>query len=403
MKIIIGSKKVKPTLRGIVGLTCITAAAVFGLIALGNNPVRPVCVLLAVYFLVVLVLLVRAFIQQLEYNLYSYNVIYYSGFALFVLFIFVASVINAVPILTTDTLVTADAVIMEIVNSAKTYTVLTAPIILVFSISLLVSNVELIRREGGGLKNLLGILLAVAMIGGWVFVFLFDYAASGSEHEVMMHTIATNVMSVSYMYMECMLVGTVIAIEIAARYEPPRDRDFMVILGCGIDENGNPRPLLRGRIDRALEFGRKQKEETGKEIIYVTSGGQGPDEVISESEAMKRYLMSKGIPESRILKEDRSTSTLENMKFSREKILAVNENPKTAFSTTNFHVFRSGGLARKVRLRAYGVGAKTRWYFWPNASVRELLGLLAERPVKTVSILIVMILVYTVLTVLAFN
>ena len=60
---------------------------------------------------------------------------------------------------------------------------------------------------------------------------------------------------------------------------------------------------------------------TGKDPVFVASGGQGADEVISESECMKRYLLSRGISEERILMEDKSVSTFEIMKFSREKIL----------------------------------------------------------------------------------
>ena len=155
-------------------------------------------------------------------------------------------------------------------------------------------------------------------------------------------------------------------------------KDFIIILGCGIRKDGSPCPLLRGRIDRALAFARKQKEQTGKDVIFVTSGGQGADELISESASMKRYLLQQGVPEERIIEEDRSTDTYENMKFSKEKIWAVNPNGKIAFSTTNYHVFRGGLYASRVKMRAVGMGSDTKWYFWPNASVREFVGLLTE-------------------------
>ena len=118
---------------------------------------------------------------------------------------------------------------------------------------------------------------------------------------------------------------------------------------------------------------------------------------------MKKYLMEHGVPEERILEEDRSTDTLENMKFSKEKIWAIDPQAKVAFSTTNYHVFRSGLFARRVKMRAVGMGAETRWYFWPNAAVREFAGLLTRHRGKQALILGSMIGIYTVLTLFAYR
>lgn len=87
--------------------------------------------------------------------------------------------------------------------------------------------------------------------------------------------------------------------------------------------------------------------------MFVPSGGQGGDEIISEGEAMKRYLLEQGIPEDQIMPETKSTNTLENMKFSKE--LINGENAKVAFSTTNYHVFRGGMFASQVNMNAKGM------------------------------------------------
>ena len=200
-----------------------------------------------------------------------------------------------------------------------------------------------------------------------------------------------------------MLIGTIIAGALAARYEPEPDKDFIIILGCGLRKDGTPSPLLRGRIDRALDFAKKQKELTGKEVVFVTSGGQGADEIISESASMKNYLISQGVDDSRIIEEDRSTSTYENMRFSKEKIAEENKKGKIAFSTTNYHVFRSGLFARRVKMRAVGMGAKTKWYFWPNAAVREFVGLITSHRVKQAAILGGMIAFFIVLTLVTYQ
>ena len=135
----------------------------------------------------------------------------------------------------------------------------------------------------------------------------------------------------------------------------------------------------------------------------MLSGGQGADEAISEAECMRRYLAEQGVPEERMILEDRSTNTDENMRFSKEKIDAVDPDAKVAFSTTNYHVFRSGIKARRAKMRAQGMGAKTKWYFWPNAAVREFAGLLTQHRIKQGLILLGLAVFYTVLTILDYQ
>ena len=69
-----------------------------------------------------------------------------------------------------------------------------------------------------------------------------------------------------------------------------------------------------------------------------------------------------------------------------------------AYSTTNYHVFRAGLMARRVKMRAQGMGAKTKWYFWPNANVREFVGILAEDRLKQAIIICSMVAIYAALT-----
>ena len=72
-------------------------------------------------------------------------------------------------------------------------------------------------------------------------------------------------------------------------------------------------------------------------------------------------------------------NTHENMAFSAEIIRETGPEGKTAFATSNYHVFRSGMLAREAGLEAEGIGSRTKWWFWPNAFMRETAGLLAKR------------------------
>ena len=361
------------------------------------------CVVLALFLIVVMAMLANAFVRQLRYNPYSYNTIFYSGFALFAL----STLIMTLRVLKYSFLMPSQDGLLRLVSllmdSAGNFVQLTIPFILVFSAGLFISNVSLIIHEGRRLVNLLGMILSVLMVGGAAVLMLFDNV-SGSVDEALRHDLFFNTYEFIYLYFESMLAGVIIASVIVVKYRPDPDKDYMIVLGCGIRKDGTPTPLLRGRIDKALEFRNAQLEKTGKDLKFVVSGGQGPTEVISEAECMKNYLISCGIEPERVLVEDRSTDTAENMKFSKELILADGgADAKVAFATTNYHVFRGGLKARRVKMRAVGIGAKTRWYFWPNAAVREFVGLLTEHRIKQAIILGSLILLSIALTLLAYK
>ncbi len=394
----------KPKIYNIAALSVVTAAIMgfFMYSSFDQNGVIAGAVF-AMYLMAVIVMLVDAFFKQIQYNLYSYNTIYYMGFALFVLVLLIFHVYGALSTIQEFGYYSAEHVLHMMDGSAKMYMLMTFPFILVFSIALFVSNIYLIRYEGKRFVNLLGMILAVLLVAGEVILYRLDYFVTGSEFEVMMHDLFTGVYASVYLYIECMIIGVIIAGMIAAKYVPEPDKDFLIILGCGLNKNGKPTPLLQGRIDRALEFDQYQRKTTGKQLTFITSGGQGPDEIVSESSAMKQYLMEHGIPESRIIEEDRSVNTHQNMLFSKEKIMAVNPEGKIAFATTNYHVFRSGLHARRVKMKALGMGSPTKWYFWPNAAVREFVGLLTEHRGKQIMILLGMIIVYAGLTIMKYR
>ena len=359
--------------------------------------------ILAVYFLVVIGMLVRAFFLQLRYNPYSYNTIYYSGFSLLLLVLAIRHGSLALRYLGEYSISGMSSMMFFLQEFALFFILISAPFILAFSAVLFISNVSLIRHEGRRLVNILGIILAFLLIGGIVLIAVIS-DSSGSETEVMIHDIITGTVSIIYLYFECMIIGVIIASAIVVHYEPEKDKDYIIILGCGIRKDGTPTPLLKGRVDRALKFRAQQLGETGKDLCFVVSGGQGPNEVISEAECMKNYLISQGIPEDQIILEDKSSTTAENMSFSKEKIAeAGGLEGKIAYSTTNYHVFRGGLKARRVKMRAVGMGAKTKWYFWPNAAVREFVGLLTEHKLKQGLILGGMIALHIIFTITAFK
>ena len=176
----------------------------------------------------------------------------------------------------------------------------------------------------------------------------------------------------------------------------PRRRtyDYIIIHGAGL--NGpRPTPLLAGRINKALELWGKQHQH-GK---FIVSGGQGADEVVSEAQAMRDYLLEKGVPLDAILMEDKSTTTWENLKYS---IGVINDDRTTVASaasadasassgssaastigadfttavvTSDFHVFRCAEYAHNLGLKADGIGSHTKGWYWPTAFIREFIAI----------------------------
>ncbi len=259
--------------------------------------------------------------------------------------------------------------------------VVSFPFVLLLAGGMAVSNIWLIRHEGLRKTNLLALVLAVLLVGGvglCVLLAVFNTQMLEFEPKSILLSSGRTVVSTLYLYFAAILVATQYCCVIAAHRRPPLDRDYVLILGCAIRKDGTLYPLLKGRADRAAAFYRKQKETTGRAPVLVPSGGQGADEVIAEGEAVRRYLLEQGIPEADILPETQSANTAQNMAFSKALIDARDPQAKVAFSTTNYHVFRSGILAFDIGLQAESMASKTKWYFWPNAQIREFVGLLVR-------------------------
>ena len=257
---------------------------------------------------------------------------------------------------------------------------LSIPLLVLSAAFLSISNIALIKHEGLARNNLFGLLISAFVFAGafvCILVILKYPNSTGITYSEMNASFIRSIISSAFVYFECVLLATQICTQFAARHEPKHNQDFILILGCQIRKDGTPTPLLKGRIERAMEFHKKQLAENGKTAIFIPTGGKGADEIISEGECMKNYLLEHGIPENLICAETESATTLENMIFSKRIAHSIKPNANILFSTTNYHIFRSGILSAKAGLRADGIGAKTKWYFWPNAQMREFIGLLA--------------------------
>ena len=270
-------------------------------------------------------------------------------------------------------------------RSFSFFAMLTLPCIILLALYSIVTNIFLIKKEGFDPRKMLGVIIGVfALLGlgaSQGIYYIITKALLGTEKQFIKYTLDICVnATLSYLY--TLIIATLYCNFKAAHHIPKYDKDFVIILGSKIKKDGSLTPLLKGRVDKAIEFGNKQYEQTKKKIIYIPSGGQGRDEVIAEAEAIKKYLLEKGINKNQIIIEDKSTSTIENMKFSKAKIDNVKKDAKISFSTTNYHVFRSGVIANNQGIDCEGMGSKTKWYFYTNALIREFIANLVQERKK---------------------
>lgn len=348
---------------------------------LGFNGFYYVCGGFAVFFLFAACWLLNAYRKNRAQQFFSYDTVLCFGNGLFFLLIGLLFLgLEVYSGLAPD--VASGRVLFLAAQYAMTVLVLvTFPFILLLSGGMVVSNLWLIRHEGLRRTNLLGIALAVFLIGSvGASILLTVLNSQWFEMEptsILISNVRT-IVSTLYLYFVTNLIAAQYCCVAAARREPAFNQDYILILGCAIRKDGTLYPLLKGRADRAVAFYQKQKQQTGHAPVLVPSGGQGSDEVIAEGEAVRRYLLSCGIPQSDILAETASENTLQNMRFSKALIDARTPDANVIFSTTNYHVFRSGVLAQSVGLHADGIASKTKWYFWPNAQIREFVGLLVK-------------------------
>ena len=154
---------------------------------------------------------------------------------------------------------------------------------------------------------------------------------------------------------------------------PPEEaRVTLVVLGCQV-KDGRPSRMLKNRLDAALDY---LEEHPG--VPVVVSGGQGPDEAVSEAAAMADHLLERGVPGETIYREDRSTGTRENLEFSAGVIREEGLPRAVVVVTDGFHQFRGQLYARRAGLSpVYGLPSGSPWGLAPGYWVREFAGIAA--------------------------
>ena len=331
---------------------------------------------LLVFLIALCLVLVSCIYSLWRASWYGYTMVACGGALLFFLF----QVVFFTALLVKGSCPSLDFYLWDVARMAEWFAILSIYLMLPLALAVSISNVSLIRHEGKRPINMLGV--AASVVWAVVYYILFFEPYGTMPHGVV--RMFYELLPVAIAYGECLLLSTVLCAWLAKRHAPSHDVDYLVILGCGIRADGTPTPLLAGRVDRAVNFADERVAAGGKPAVFVPSGGQGPNECISEAQSMAQYLVKqKGIAPERIVLEDRSTDTRENMAFSREVIErhagCDASELRVGFSTTNYHVLRGYVCAHRAGMSIEGMGAKTKWYFWPNAFLREFVGLLVRR------------------------
>lgn len=158
----------------------------------------------------------------------------------------------------------------------------------------------------------------------------------------------------------------------AALDKPDNKSATIVVLGCKV-VGTQPSMMLEERLEAAYKY-----LNDNPEAVCILSGGQGEDEEISESRCMYNYLVDRGINADRLIMEEKSTSTRENLQFSSEIIKSRGLNEEIILITNEFHLYRAGKVADSLGLSHKSVPADTNIWLFPTYYVRELYGILYE-------------------------
>ena len=337
--------------------------------------------------------------RSLKKSLYSYrNVSFISGIIFG--FVLMLSLYNYLIDCIMDTRnIRIFHIFRELIAFPRKFSYFAIPVFIVICFMLCISNISLIKHEGFHIKNLLGFALGAFFIGGTYIIFLTEkYVETyvlydGSPFDTpgfwSLHTYIQLFIMLVMCYMEVYFIATVIMGYLAAKQIPQYNKDYIIILGCSIDKKGRPRPLLKARIDRAVRYAWEQEIDCGRRLKFVPSGGRGTDEVKSEGLAIEQYLEEHGVEPYEIIAEKESGNTYENFLFSKRLIDEVDSEARICFATTNYHVFRSGLIAKRMGIDAEAVSSRTKWYFWPNGFIREFIAILAmEKKLHIISVCI---------------
>ena len=154
------------------------------------------------------------------------------------------------------------------------------------------------------------------------------------------------------------------------RLHTPPQNTTAVVLGCSV-KGTKPSRILEERIDAAYDY-----LSVNKDAVCILSGGRGPGEDITEAQCMYEVLTKRGISENRLILEERSTTTEENLKYTGEILKDRGLDMTVTLVTSEFHEYRANQMAARLGMKSYSTPAHTFFVYFPTYYVRELYGIL---------------------------
>lgn len=149
-----------------------------------------------------------------------------------------------------------------------------------------------------------------------------------------------------------------------------RNYDYLLVLGAQVKENG-PSVVLQYRLDEAVLYLEKHPDTR-----CIVSGGRGDNEPVTEAEGMEAYLIRRGIAKDRIIKEEQSLKTVQNIRYSME---LIEDHASVGIVTNNFHLFRALKIAKKQGMSDFGgLAAGSTPFYLPNNMLREFFGIVKD-------------------------
>lgn len=247
-------------------------------------------------------------------------------------------------------------------------------LVLLSGLFLIYNGLILLRKEGKSKTNYLSLGLGIIIVS--FFILYFIYLTFWKYLVVLPYlSILVNLFVFSYLLFGTIFAALLIYSFLYNLIPKKKTYDFIIIHGAGLLDGERVSPLLQKRIDKALEV---FHHTTNPAMQLIASGGQGPDEKVSEAQAIAKALKQQGIPDDRILMEDRSRSTYENLLFSKKIGESLIKTPRFLFVTNDYHVFRTSFYAKKIGLSGDGLGCRTASYYIPSAFIREYIAILVK-------------------------
>lgn len=243
-----------------------------------------------------------------------------------------------------------------------------APLAILALAAVLIHNGLVMKRnEGRRLANMVSLLLGLLLIALPILALA-----------LVLTTNAVAIGLAALLFFLCSYFGVVfvvfLAYAIAYGRMPFREApQGIVVLGSRLIDGEVP-PLLRSRLDKALEIYR----DTEPRPLLIPSGGQGHDEPHPEGVAMGDYLLAAGADPADVAVEDQAVNTEENLRLSKKVFAASGRSGPLLAVTNNYHVLRAALLARRLKIDAEVVGSPTARYYLPSAFLREYVAVLVE-------------------------